>query len=104
MKCPFCGAKNLAGADDCEKCGEDLTAFDGVHPHDRLEKSMDLDTLAEFRLSPPILVPLDTPLQEIAERLAKENRCVLVMEKERLVGIVTERDLLFKATGLKKDL
>jgi Predicted signal-transduction protein containing cAMP-binding and CBS domains len=104
MKCPFCGFKNLEGDDNCEKCGEDLAALDGVHPHDRLEKSMDRDSLRVFKLSPPILVAPDTPLQTVVEKLAQENRCVLVMERERLVGIVTERDVLFKTAELKKDL
>lgn len=103
MKCPFCGFKNLAGTDDCEKCGEDLTAYDGVHPHDRLEKSMDTDSLEAFLISPPILVNPDTPVQDVIKQLATQNRCVLVMEGEHLVGIVTERDVLFKAMELKKD-
>lgn len=104
MKCPFCGYKNLEGIDDCEKCGEDLTGFDGVHPHDRLEKSMDVDALSQFHLSAPQLVAPETPVQEVVEKLARENRCVLVMNENKLVGIVTERDVLFKVAGVKKDL
>jgi CBS domain-containing protein len=103
MKCPFCGYKNLPGTDNCEKCNEDLSALDGVHPHNRLEKSIMKDSLEEFKMSPPIFVDPQTPLQEVVEKLARENRCVLVMDGNHLVGIVTERDILFKAMEKKKD-
>ncbi|MCC7345346.1 MAG: CBS domain-containing protein [Deltaproteobacteria bacterium] len=96
MKCPFCNYENIAGSDDCEECGEDLTAFDGVRPTTRLEKSLVKDDLRKLPSSAPALVTPDTPLREVANHLGPGNRCVLVMDGEKLVGIVTERDLLFK--------
>lgn len=99
MKCPFCGCENIAGSDDCEACGEDLTAFDGVRLTTRLEKSLAKDAIDSLRTSAPARVGLDTPLREVADHLAVENRNVLVMDGAELVGIVTERDLLFKAMG-----
>ncbi|HCU25976.1 MAG TPA: hypothetical protein DF383_13240 [Deltaproteobacteria bacterium] len=96
MKCPFCGNENLAGADECDSCGEDLTAFDGVRPGTRLEKSLVKDSLEILHGAVPLRVSPETPLREIAEHLARENRAILVMEGERLLGIVTERDLLCK--------
>lgn len=99
MKCPFCGHHNLAGDDDCEDCGEDLTAFDGLRPVGRFEKSLVRDALEILPGAAPVIVGPLTPLGEVAEHLARENRSILVAEGERLVGIVTERDLLFKVMG-----
>ncbi|MFO1464360.1 MAG: CBS domain-containing protein [bacterium] len=99
MKCPFCGYENIAGSDDCEECGEDLTAFDGVRPATRLEKSLVKDALNRLPSAAPILVDPQTRLREIADHLAVANRSVLVMEGDQLAGIVTERDLLFKVMG-----
>jgi len=103
MKCPFCGYENIAGSDDCEDCGEDLTAFDGVRPTTRLEKSLVKDDLSKLPSSLPAMVSLDTPLREVAEHLATHNRNVLVMDGDKLAGIVTERDMLFKVLGSGKD-
>lgn len=96
MKCPFCNHENIAGSDACEDCGEDLTAFDGVRPSGRLEKSLVKDNLRTLPSKAPALVAPDTPLKDVVDHLGPENRCVLVMDGEKLVGIVTERDLLFK--------
>lgn len=99
MKCPFCNFENLAGSDACEECGEDLTAFDGVRPTTRLEKSLVKDDLRRLPSTMPVLVSPQTPMREIVDHLALENRSVLVMEGNRLAGIATERDILFKVMG-----
>lgn len=99
MKCPFCGHHNLAGDDDCADCGEDLTAFDGVRPHGAFEKSLVRDALEILPGAKPVIVGPLTPLGEVAQHLARDNRSILVAEGDRLIGIVTERDLLFKVLG-----
>ncbi|MCE9623884.1 MAG: CBS domain-containing protein [Deltaproteobacteria bacterium] len=103
MKCPFCGSENIAGSDDCDDCGEDLTAFDGVRPSTRLEKSIAKDALSTLPGSAPICLGPDTKLRAVADQLALENRSVLIVDAGKLVGIVTERDLLFKVMGKVQD-
>ncbi len=103
MKCPFCGYENIAGTDDCEDCGEDLTAFDGVRPTTRLEKSLAKDDLGKLPNSKAVMLPLNAPLREVAEHLATHNRNVLIMDGDKLAGIVTERDILFKVMGSRED-
>jgi CBS domain-containing protein len=46
----------------------------------------------------------ETPVKEVVQHLAQENRCVLVMSGQKLLGIVTERDILFKVMDKKRDL
>ncbi len=105
MKCPFCGYQNIQGVDECDKCGEDLTAFDrSPRVKDRLEKSIAKNTLADLLTSEPAVVSPNTPIKIAIEHLAQENRSVLVVSEEKLVGIVTERDILFKVIHKIKDL
>jgi len=104
MKCPFCGYANIQGEAECDKCGEDLTSFDGVKRPDRLEKSLTKDPISTLNTSDFARVTPDTPVKQVAEQLALSNRAILVMEGETLVAIVTERDVLFKFIGHHKSL
>src|SRR5262245_9096144 len=99
MICPFCSQQNLQGADDCERCGEDLTAFDGVRPKDRFEKSLVKDGLARLKPFGAVCVPPATPLKTIVEMLDQNRQPVLVTEQGRLLGLVTERDIFFRVIG-----
>jgi len=99
MKCPYCGSENLAGEDACEQCGEDLASIDIIiEPHSELERTLLNDSIAS--VPPPAAVRV-TPSTDIVVMATKMNEhrigCVLVMEKDKLVGIVSERDILFKA-------
>jgi CBS domain-containing protein len=102
MKCPFCGYKNISGVDSCESCGEDLTAFDGIRPQDSFERSLVKDTVGPIAKCDPLIVSPSTPIKEVAQELNRDNRCGLIVEREKLVGIVTIRDILQKA--LLKDM
>lgn len=94
MKCPFCGQENIQGVDNCDSCGEDLTAFDGVKPKDSLELGLVKDALLDVARCKTLLVPPETPLKEIAEKMGEDNQCFLVAEGKKLIGIVTMRDIL----------
>jgi CBS domain-containing protein len=78
---------------------EDLSLLGGGEP--RAQRILDQQMLQEpiRRLEPraPLAVAPSAPLAE-AIRLMREHRvgCLLVVEGERLVGIVTERDFLLK--------
>lgn len=96
MKCPFCGDENIQGADTCESCGEDLTAFDGVRPKDSLEKSLVKDTIGSIAKCEPMTVSKEASIKEVASGLDRENTCCLVMDGSKLIGVVTMRDYLQK--------
>lgn len=56
---------------------------------------------------PPIFVSPDTPIQRVLEEMWKfpKKGCVLVREADgKFLGVVTIRDLLWKAAGLIEDL
>jgi signal-transduction protein with cAMP-binding, CBS, and nucleotidyltransferase domain len=56
---------------------------------------------------PPVMVPSVTPVRQVAAHMDFDGvGCVLVVDDERLVGLVTDRDLTLRvlARGLSPDL
>ncbi len=106
MKCPFCECENLEGADLCESCEEDLSALDGMQPQSELERALMEDPISEVPPREPICVSPTVSVYDVAKKMNKHHTgCVLVTEQDKLVGIATERDILYKASGkIKEDL
>jgi CBS domain-containing protein len=77
---------------------EDLALLEGHEPQSRvLDQRMIREPIKSLKPRPPIALPPSAPVRE-AIGLMREHRvgCVLVVESERLIGIITERDLLLK--------
>jgi CBS domain-containing protein len=56
--------------------------------------------LSQLSLPEPVIVPVKTPLATVIEKVQQRSvGCVLIVAEERLVGILTERDILLKITG-----
>jgi len=100
MICPDCGHDNIPGMDSCEECGTDLRSLDVPQPGQGLQKTLLEEPLRALSPRRPLKVSPGDTLDK-AVRLMKENNegSVFVMEEERLVGILTERDLLLKVAG-----
>ncbi|MDP7633982.1 MAG: CBS domain-containing protein [Candidatus Latescibacterota bacterium] len=98
IECPACGHENISGADTCEECGATLV----------VDQTEDRETAALqsslLRLGPrhPESVDLTATLADVIGKLQKRNvGCVLVTgHGEELVGIFTERDVLYRVAGL----
>ncbi len=71
-----------------------------------IKEGVTLDApLSSLKLSRPIIVSSDTSIKDAVKKL--QNRsigCLLVEENNKLVGIMTERDILLKITGKGMDL
>ena len=104
MKCPYCGFENIAGEDSCESCGEDLTALDtSIQPESDLEAALLETSIADIPPPEAIHVARDTTIAKAAQQMNKHKiGCVVVVDKKKLVGIVSERDILFKAFQSKE--
>jgi CBS domain-containing protein len=103
--CPDCKAENIPGADFCASCGHDLHKLDHPIADDTFSYHLTHDTLGSVQSREvPIVSPRD-PVAFAVHRMQETNSgCVLVKEGERLVGILTERDILLKASGPTDDL
>ncbi len=64
------------------------------------------NTLADLKPKPPITVDADTSLEKAIRQMNTHNiGCLLITDdKDRLIGIFTERDVLMRVTGLVDDL
>lgn len=105
MICPACGAYNLPGADRCDECLLPLTKLDIPLPTEGLQKRLMEDTIADLKPKPAVTVAPEAPVEEAVELLKNKSvGCVLVMEEEIVVGILSERDVLYKLGGMEASL
>ena len=88
--------------------GEDdprAQVFDDEHPGPILESALANTELSEVVSQPALTVSASTTLADTIHLMQKERRaCILVMENDRLAGILTERDILMKVAGQPLDL
>lgn len=105
MICPDCQTDNIPGSDSCESCGSDLTSLDLPGAEDEFTEHILTDTLADVVAEePPVVSPTDPVAFAIHGMQTNRVASVLVKEGDKLVGIMTERDVLLKAAGDNVDL
>lgn len=105
MICPDCKAENIAGADHCWNCNGDLHCFDLPTAEDQFTHHLMNDRLVDLATKEPPPVAPGDPLGFAIHIMQRgETGCVLVKEGDKLVGILTERDVLLKAAGDNVDL
>lgn len=107
-KCPSCGFENLLGADRCEHCLHSLmqTGLPTTKKGDRFQTAIMNDPVSVLLTGKDLLVcsPNDTMLQVVQIFQKEAKHCVLVYEHKKLVGILSNRDLLRRVAGKYKDL
>lgn len=106
MNCPACGFENLSGADSCSECQSPLVLEGGAPvAKEGIQKKIMSDPIKKVGLRNPILAKRNSSVRKvIAEMKSKEVGCVLVVDKNELVGIFTERDILHKLARPNLDL
>lgn len=97
MICPACGYENLQGDDECANCGADLRTADIPAPSNPIEEKLVAAPLSVLRPPRPVSVAPSTTAAE-AVGLMRDSAigCLLVEDRGRLVGIVSERDCALK--------
>ena len=94
MRCPQCDHDNIAGEDLCANCGLDLAGLDvhawGMDPDDPLLAV----PVARLALKAPIVLARESSVADaITQMKERHEGCVFVVQEERLIGVLTERDL-----------
>jgi CBS domain-containing protein len=105
MICPNCGNDNLPGAEECGRCGQDLTQLDRPTANDPVERSLIEDPVGRLHPRAPVTVPHTATVAEGIRRMLDGNvGALLVVDNAgKLVGIFSERDLLTKVAGIHPD-
>lgn len=108
MICPSCGHDNLQGVDECARCQASLQQEGLPQPDSSVRWRVMVDPVSSLEPSTiaPQIVPAGTPLDQGVRRMQEKNvGYLLVTNPEgRLVGILTEHDLLCRVAGQVTDL
>ena len=100
MICPACGFDNIAGNDECDRCGTPLTGADVPAPQTRFEARLVGGRLSGLASHSPRTVEPAAPVAEVVTTMRADGLDgVLVVDHGRLIGIFTERDALLKLAG-----
>jgi CBS domain-containing protein len=100
MRCPYCDHDNIEGNDACVNCGRELMGDDIPGPTAGLQARLMTDPLDALRPSDPVSVPADATVADAIWVMRDRNvGCVIVMDRDSLAGIFTERDILTHVAG-----
>jgi CBS domain-containing protein len=100
MICPFCGHQNLDGLDHCDECMHDLSIFDVPAPTGGLQQHLMEDKVSHIPYDRLVLVSPDDSVAHAVSRIKTIGiGQAVVVDGGRLVGILTERDLLGAVAG-----
>ncbi|HRX82472.1 MAG TPA: CBS domain-containing protein [Pirellulaceae bacterium] len=97
IDCPYCGAENIPGIDDCEECGQPLSHVHGGGASNEVERALIKDRVHVLAPKQPCMVSPDVTVGEVLHQMAT-NRigCVMIVDGGKPVGIFSERDALMK--------
>ena len=108
IRCPSCGSNNLEGDDRCEQCLHSLMQRDvpAAKKEDKLQSAMMSTPVGNLLTGKDLLVAnIQDSVKKVAEIFQKDKKhCILVYDHKRLVGILSNRDLLLKVAGKYRDL
>jgi len=95
--CPYCEAENIEGADECDKCGAALTHLSIRVPATSVEADLLRDRIERLWPKSPTTVTPDTSVADVLKKMVDAKiGCVMIVDKDQLVGIFSERDALMK--------
>ncbi len=98
MICPDCCYDNIDGVDVCEQCGTPLVNYDPTVSE--MEESICRHPIEVLCPREPVSVGREAIVRDaIAEMLSRNIGCLLVVEEQKPVGILTERDILNRVSA-----
>ena len=108
IKCPSCGFANIEGVDRCAECFHSMMNADLLRAKkkDQLQNVLMTMPISELLTGEDLLVasPND-PVAKVIEIFEEERKnCVLVYDHKKMVGILSNRDVLRRVAGRYDDL
>jgi CBS domain-containing protein len=106
MICPNCGHDNLPGNEVCSNCEQDLTKLDRPMPQSAVEKSLMEDPVHKLQIKAPVTIAHTATVRDAIRIMLDRNigAVLVVDDRQRLLGIFSERDLLKKIAGIHENL
>jgi len=108
IKCPSCNFENIEGTDRCEQCLYTLMQRDLPRPKkdDILQMAFMVAPVSSLLTGEDLLVASSTdPISRVISIMKKKKKdCVLIYQKKKLVGILSQRTLLNEVAGKYEDL
>ncbi|HYM84082.1 MAG TPA: CBS domain-containing protein [Candidatus Dormibacteraeota bacterium] len=97
MRCPSCGFENLQGDDSCANCGADLWTVDTPQMATTFQGRLLGEHLGAIEATePPTIGPGESMDRAVELMRSAGVDHLLVMADGRLIGIVTDRDVVLK--------
>lgn len=105
MLCPICRHDNFEGDDTCANCGADLRTSDVPQPTLDYNDTVLGDHIEELGLGTFTVVSPSMGVALAIRRMHDDNTdCLLVADRDQLVGIFTDRDAVVKAADKRLQL
>lgn len=98
--CPACGWENIQGTDYCVNCNSDLRTLD-IPPETPIPgEGPPGESVRDLAHREPATVTRDVSVRDAIGLLRDLSQgCAVVLEGRRVIGIFTERDVLYKVSG-----
>lgn len=97
MKCPDCGHENIPGADDCSTCNASLIHAGALAPKRGMEKRILEGFILDLAPKKAVQVlPSETLLKAVESMRKAKIGCVLAVEGNTCLGLLSERELIQK--------
>ena len=107
-KCPACGFENILGSDRCEECFHSLMQIDLPKPSksDMFQKAVMTIPVSDLLTGKDLLVANESDSIAKIVRVFQEHnlKCILIYREKKLVGILSNRDIILKAARKDVDL
>lgn len=106
MICPSCNAENIEGSDECTNCGAALYGLDlpGA-PQGAKAPAFLQQPISEVPKRPVNKVGVSDPVALAVRQMQQgDTNCVLVMDGERIAGLLTSWDIVNNVAGPAEDL
>ncbi len=98
--CPSCGAENIEGADNCERCMSDLRSIDVPETTQIVSESDLLIPISSVRMTRPRTISAAASVREAVAAMKDDpTGAVVVVNEGKTVGIFTDRDVLKKVAA-----
>jgi CBS domain-containing protein len=101
VECPACATENLPGSDLCEDCGSSLTNIEDVSGEtDAIAEVLKNTKISSLESGKPVFAKLGESIDECVRKMqdAEVAHVLVTNDDGDLLGIVTERDILYKVT------